>query len=410
MNNNSALAPVVVLGGGLASVSFVGGLRAAGFQGAITVVADELDPAYDRPPLSKDFLQHGEPEKIRLDLSRAPEVEWLRGVAAQRVDTQAHGVHLADGRCLNYGTLVFATGASPRALPALQGAPMPVLTLRTLGDAQRIRSALVSGARLLVIGGGVIGLELAATARTLGVAVTLVEFLPRLMSRGASPTLASFVARHHAEQGVDLRLGRSVTGFTGAHIVLDDGSHIAADLVVVGIGVNANDALARAADIACEDGIFVDGRGRTTCPNVYAIGDVTRQRHPVSGRFERIETWSNAQNQGMAVARALLDPAAPAYADLPWYWSEQYALRIQVAGLTNGDDEIVRGDMATGDKFSLIHLSSGQLVGASCVNNAREFTSLKRLITGGFLPDRSALADPDTDLRNLIARTASQPA
>ncbi|MBE0588749.1 MAG: FAD-dependent oxidoreductase [Hydrogenophaga sp.] len=407
MNNPSALAPIIVLGGGLASISFAGGLRSAGFQGAITVVADEPEPAYDRPPLSKDFLRDGDAEKIRLDLSLAPGIEWLRGVAAQRVDTQAREVHLADGRSLNYGTLVFATGASPRVLPALQGAPMPVLTLRMLGDAQHIRSCLQPGARLLVIGGGVIGLELAATARALGVAVTLVEFLPRLMSRGASATLASFVARHHAAQGVDLRFGRSVTGFSRSHIVLDDGSQIAADLVVVGIGVTANDAMARAADIACDDGIFVDGRGRTTCPNVYAIGDVTRQRHPVSGRFERIETWSNAQNQGMAVARAMLDPAAPPYGDLPWYWSEQYALRIQVAGLTNGDDEIARGDMATGEKFSLIHLLRGQVIGASCVNNVRDFTALKRLINSSALPDRATLADPGTDLRKLIARTSS---
>jgi 3-phenylpropionate/trans-cinnamate dioxygenase ferredoxin reductase subunit len=410
MNNPSALAPIIVLGGGLASISFAGGLRSAGFQGGITVVADEPEPAYDRPPLSKDFLRDGDVEKIRLDLSHAPGVEWLRGVAAQRVATQAREVHLADGRCLNYGTLVFATGAAPRVLPALQGAPMPVLTLRTLGDAQRIRSGLQPGARLLVIGGGVIGLELAATARALGVAVTLVEFLPRLMSRGTSATLASFVARHHAEQGVDLRFGRSVTGFSKSHIVLDDGSRIAADLVVVGIGVTANDALARTAGIACDDGIFVDGRGRTTCPNVYAIGDVTRQRHPVSGRFERIETWSNAQNQGLAVARALLDPAAPPYGDLPWYWSDQYALRIRVAGLTHGDDEIVRGDMASGEKFSLIHLLRGQVVGASCVNNTSEFTSLKRLITSGARPDRAALADPATDLRKLIARTSPQAA
>jgi 3-phenylpropionate/trans-cinnamate dioxygenase ferredoxin reductase subunit len=287
---------------------------------------------------------------------------------------------------------------------------MPVLTLRTLGDAQRIRSGLQPGARQLVIGGGVIGLELAATARALGVAVTLVEFLPRLMSRGTSATLASFVARHHAEQGVDLRFGRSVTGFSRNHIVLDDGSRIAADLVVVGIGVTANDALARTAGIACDDGIFVDGRGRTTCPNVYAIGDVTRQRHPVSGRFERIETWSNAQNQGLAVARALLDPAAPPYGDLPWYWSDQYALRIRVAGLTHGDDEIVRGDMASGEKFSLIHLLRGQVVGASCVNNTSEFTALKRLITSGARPDRAALADPATDLRKLVARTSPQAA
>lgn len=403
MNQPSYLAPVVLLGGGLASVSFASGLRSAGFDGAITVVSDEPEPACDRPPLSKDFLRDGDADKIRLDLSRAPGVEWLYGVAAQRVDPQARAVHLADGRCLRYGTLVFATGATPRLLPALQGAPMPVLTLRTLADAQRIRGALVPGARLLVVGGGVIGLELAATARALGVSVTLVEFLPRLMSRSASPTLAAFVARHHAEQGVALRLGRSVTGFSGSHVVLDDGTLIAADLVVVGIGVSANDALARAADIACDDGIFVDGRGRATCPHVYAIGDVTRQRHPVSGRFERIETWSNAQNQGLAVARALLDPAAPAYSDLPWYWSEQYALRMQVAGLPQGDDEIVRGDLAAGDKFTLIHLLRGQIVGASCVNNARDFMALKRLIGSGARPESATLADPATDLRKLAA-------
>lgn len=403
MNSTSNLAPVVLLGGGLASVSFAGGLRTAGFAGAITIVSDEPGPACDRPPLSKEFLRDGDAEKIRLDQSRAPGVEWLYGVAAQRVDTLAREVHLADGRCLNYGTLVFATGAAPRLLPALQGAPMPVLTLRTLGDAQRIRGALVPGARLLVVGGGVIGLELAATARALGVSVTLVEYLPRLMSRGASPTLSAFVAQHHVKQGVELRLGRSVTGFSGSQVTLDDGSQIAADLVVVGIGVSANDALAREAGIACDDGIFVDGYGRTTCPNVYAIGDVTRQRHPVSGRFERIETWSNAQSQGLAVARALLDPAAPAYADLPWYWSEQYALRLQVAGLPQGDDEIVRGDLAAGDKFTLIHLLRGQIVGASCVNNPRDFMALKRLISSGARPERAALADPATDLRKLAA-------
>ncbi|HDR8990747.1 TPA: FAD-dependent oxidoreductase [Burkholderia vietnamiensis] len=401
MNHFSDLAPVVVLGGGLAGVSFVLGLRSAGFAGTITVVSDEPEPAYDRPPLSKEFLRDGDAEKIRLDLSRAPDVEWLYGVAAQRVDTLAREVYLADGRCLNYGTLVFATGAAPRLLPALQGAPMPVQTLRTLGDAQRIRGALVPGARMLVVGGGVIGLELAATARALGVSVTLVEFLPRLMSRCASPTLSAFVAQHHVKQGVDLRLGRSVTGFSGSQVTLDDGSQIAVDLVVVGIGVSANDALAREAGVACDDGIFVDGYGRTTCPNVYAIGDVTRQRHPVSGRFERIETWSNAQSQGLAVARTLLNPGALAYADLPWYWSEQYALRLQVAGLPQGDEEIVRGNLAAGDKFTLIHFLRGQIVGASCVNNTRDFTALKRLITSGARPDRAALADLATDLRKL---------
>lgn len=395
--------PVVVLGGGLAAVSFVGGLRAGGFAGGIVVVGDEAEPPYDRPPLSKEFQREGAVEKIRLDLGRARDVEWLRGTPASKVDTRRKEVQLADGRCLGYGTLVFATGATPRRLPALQQAPMPVLTLRALADAQRIRAALAPGVRLVVIGGGVIGLELAATARGMGATVTVIESLGRLMSRCASATLAAVVAQAHVEQGVDLRLGRHVTGFAGAAVALDDGSAVQADLVVVGIGVVANDDLARAADIACDDGIFVDCLGRTTCPGVYAIGDVTRQRNPISGRFERIETWSNAQNQGLAVARTLLDPAASPYADIPWYWSDQYDLRMQVAGVSQGDDEIVRGDAAPGSKFSLIQLHRGRAVGVTCVNNVREFSSLKRLLGEVALPDRAALADPGTDLRKLLA-------
>jgi 3-phenylpropionate/trans-cinnamate dioxygenase ferredoxin reductase subunit len=394
---------VVVLGGGLAAVSFVGGLRSGGFGGGIVVVSDEVEPPYDRPPLSKEFQRDGIPEKIHLDLSRARDVEWLRGTPACKVDTQRREVLLADGRRLGYGTLVFATGASPRRLPALQDAPIPVITLRTLVDAQCIRARLAPGSRLVVIGGGVIGLELAATARGLGASVTVIEALDRLMNRCASATLAKVVARSHYDHGVDIRLGRQVTGFAGHAIVLDDGARLEADLVVVGIGVVANDELARAADIACDDGLFVDRLGRTTCPGVYAIGDVTRQRNPISGRFERIETWSNAQNQGLAVARTLLDPTAAPFADIPWYWSDQYELRIQVAGVSHGDEEIVRGEAAPGSKFSLIQLHRGRAVGVTCVNNVREFSSLKRLLGNVALPDRAALADPSTDLRKLLA-------
>jgi len=403
MNNAELHGPVVVLGGGLAAVSFACALRTGGFKDGIVVVSDEVEPPYDRPPLSKEFQREGVADKIRLDLSRAPDVEWLRGTPACKVDTQRREVLLADDRRLGYSALVFATGATPRRLPTLQDAPMPVITLRTLDDAQRIRAKLAPGARLVVVGGGVIGLELAATARGLGASVTVIEALDRLMNRCASTTLAKVVARSHLDHGVDIRLGRQVMGFYGPAIVLDDGARVEADLVVVGIGVVANDELARAADIACDDGIFVDRFGRTTCPGVYAIGDVTRQRNPISGRFERIETWSNAQNQGLAAARTLLDPRAAPYADIPWYWSDQYELRIQVAGVSHGDEEIVRGEAAPGSKFSLIQLHRGRAVGVTCMNNVREFSSLKRLLGNVALPDRAALADPGTDLRKLLA-------
>ncbi|MFN6992795.1 MAG: NAD(P)/FAD-dependent oxidoreductase [Aquincola tertiaricarbonis] len=408
MNDAVSHGPMVVLGGGLAAVSFAGGLRSGGFEGGIAVVTDEAEPAYDRPPLSKEFQREGLADKIRLDLSRARDVEWLRGTAACKVDTRRREVLLADGRSIGYGTLVFATGATPRPRPALQDAPMPVITLRTLNDAQRIRAGLVPGARLVVVGGGVIGLELAATARGLGASVTVIEALDRLMKRCASATLASVIARSHLDHGVDIRLGRQVMGLDGQAIVLDDGARVQADLVVVGIGVVANDELARAADIACDDGIFVDRLGRTTCPGVYAIGDVTRQRNPISGRFERIETWSNAQNQGQAAARILLDPTAAPYADIPWYWSDQYDLRVQVAGVSHGDEEIVRGEAAPGSKFSLIQLHRGRAVGVTCMNNVREFSPLKRLLGSATLPDRAALADPGTDLRKLLAPTMTR--
>lgn len=393
---------VLVLGGGLASVSFVSSLRAGGFAGEIEIVSAEEEVAYDRPPLSKDFLREGSAEKIRLDLSRATNIKWMRGTPATRLDSRNRQVHLADGRALDYDRLVFATGASPRNLGVLQGAPMPVLTLRTLADARRLRESLLPGAQLVVIGAGVIGLELAATARTLGTEVTVVELFDRVMNRCASETLASVVTRRHLEQGVKLRLGRQVSGFSGRSILLDDGSRIEADLVVVGIGVIANDEMARADDIACDDGIFVDGQGRTSCPGVYAIGDVTRQRNPISGRFERIETWSNAQNQGMSTARTLLDPSAPPYSYTPWYWTEQYDFRIQSAGLSSGDAEIMRGDPSTDTKFSLIQLNRGRAVGVTCVNNPSEFSSLKRLLTGCPLPEEAALADPASNLRKLL--------
>lgn len=406
MAADATIGPVLVLGGGLAAVSFVCGLRAGGFGGGICVVEAEGEAPYDRPPLSKEFQRHGDAEKIRLDLSRAPGVDWVRGDGAAALDTVQRKVRLLSGRTLDFGTLVLATGARPRTIAALTPAPVPVFTLRTIDDARRIRSLLSAGVRLLVVGGGVIGLELAASARGLGCDVMVAEALDRLMNRCCPTTLADVVARTHRDNGVDLRLNTQVSGFSGNQASLSDGTTFAADLVVVGIGVVPNDELAREAGIACDDGVFVDGHGRTTCAGVRAIGDVTRQRNPISGRFERIETWSNAQNQGAALARTLLDPSAAPYADVPWYWSDQYDLRIQVAGLPIGDEEIVRGEVGPGRKFSLIQLRQGRAVGVACVSNPRDFSALRRLLSSDHLPDRAALSDPSADLRKLVPHPA----
>lgn len=392
--------PVVIVGGGLAGLSFANALRRASWPGRITIVGDEDVPPYDRPPLSKTFQNDGDADRIRLDTSLASDVDWQHGVAASRIDPTGRRLHLADGRALTYGSLVLATGARPRTLPALSGSAVPVLTLRTLDDARRIRGALAPGARLVIVGAGVIGLELAATARGMNAQVTVIEAQQSVMGRCASPTLAGFIAERHSQAGVRLLLGRTVAGWDGSELALDDGSRLAADLVVVAIGVQANDELALEAGIGCDDGIFVDGHGRTSSPHVLAVGDATRQIHPISGRVERIETWSNAQNQSTAAAKALLDPAALPYADVPWYWSDQYELRVQCAGLPQGDEEVRRGELASG-RFALIQLRRGRLVGAACVGNARDFGALKKLVGAGASVSLDQLADPATDLRKL---------
>jgi 3-phenylpropionate/trans-cinnamate dioxygenase ferredoxin reductase subunit len=396
--------PIVVVGGGLAAVSFMSELRTGDHHGPIIAVTDETELPYDKPPLSKDYQVHGNCDNIRLDLTNAPEIDWRRGVAVSRLDTRHREVQLSDGRKVRYGTLVLAMGATPRQLPALQSAPVPVLTLRTLEDARRIRAAIGEGKRLALIGGGVIGLELAATARGLGTEVTVVEAQRRVMNRCAPEALASAVAARHVEEGVDLRLGRQMAGFAGGDLLLDDGSRIRADAIVVAIGVTANDQIARDAGIACDDGIFVDGQGRTTAPGVYAIGDVTRRTNSVSGRFERIETWSNAYSHGRATAQSLLDPGAPPFRDVPWYWSDQYELRIQVAGSTS-TQEIVRGTPGPRSKFTLVQVQRGRVVGVACMNNPREFTPIRRLLAEGGATDIRALGDPAVDLGRYLRET-----
>lgn len=399
----SAAGPVVIVGAGLSGVSFAGGLRAGGYAGEIAIVGDEAEAPYDRPPLSKAFQRDGDAARIRLDVSRLHDVRWLRGRTAAAIDSAASRLRLDDGDELPYRTLVLATGARPRTLPALQQqATVPVLTLRTIDDARRIRAGIDAGARLVIVGAGVIGLELAATARTRGADVAVVEMQPRVMNRCTPPVLAEALVRRHVAEGVRMHLGRCISGWTGGRLALDDGSLLEADLIVAGVGIVANDDLARAAGIACDDGIFVDGHAHTTCAGVLAIGDVTRQRHPQSGRTERIETWSNAQNQALSAARAWLDPSAPPYADVPWYWSDQFDLRVQVAGLGAGDDEVLRGDPAQG-RFALIQLLRGRIVGAACVSVPRDFAALRKLIAAGASPARELLADAAIDLRKLGA-------
>jgi 3-phenylpropionate/trans-cinnamate dioxygenase ferredoxin reductase subunit len=393
-------APVVVVGGGLAGLSFAGALRQGGYDGELTLVSEEAEPAYDRPPLSKGFLQDGDAQRIRLDESRLAGARLLRGVRAETLDLEGRTLTLADGQVLPWGTLVLATGARARSLPTLSAAGVPLLTLRTLADARQLRELIQPGRRLLLVGAGVIGLELAATARGAGCEVTVLEAQPRVMARSVPATLSQFVQARHVAAGVDLRLGRTIASCADGVVQLDDGSHIHPDFIVAGIGVHSNDELASAAGIRCDDGIFVDAYGRTSAPGVLAVGDAARQVEPISGLVMRIETWANAQNQGAAAARAWLDPAAPAYADAPWYWSDQYELRIQGVGVPSGEREVVRGDLA-GGKFALLQLNGRRLVGATCMNNGKDFGALRKLVGREFEADDAQWVQA-ADLRKIV--------
>lgn len=392
---------MVIVGGGLAALSFAGTLRQGGYAGPMAIVSDELELAYDRPPLSKAFIVDGDAERIRLSDAALTDVKWQRGRRAEAIDLAAHTLRLDDGATLPWATLVLATGTRPRALPALSGTGKPVLTLRTLDDARRIRELLQPGKRLLLVGAGVIGLELAATARGLGVEVSVIEAQPRVMARSVPPLLSAHIEARHRAAGVDLRLGRSITGNEPGAVRLDDGSRIEADALVLGIGVLANDELARAAGIRCDDGVFVDDHGRSSAAGVLAIGDVARQVHPIDGQVMRIETWANAQNQARAAAMSWLDgAAAQPYTDAPWYWSDQYNLRLQSVGVVTGRRELLRGNLETG-KFALLQFDGARLVGAACINNAKDFGALRRIVGREFEASDAQWADPATDLRKL---------
>jgi 3-phenylpropionate/trans-cinnamate dioxygenase ferredoxin reductase component len=393
---------VVIVGAGLAGFHLASALAKQGYPGEVTLVGEEPWQPYDRPPLSKQFQLDGDESQIWLAPELGTTVKLLRQCHARAIDLARQELRLDNGSTLPWDRLVLATGSRARRLPNLGISPR-VLTLRTLDDARMIREALQSVASLLVIGGGPIGLELAASAAALGRQSTVVELAPRLMSRSAPAAMADMLLEHHRSQGMAIHLGRTVVALDegNAEAVLDDGQRVPAGLVVVGIGVQANDALAAQAGIACDDGVFVDGWCRTTAPGVFAVGDVTRQRNPVTGRFERIETWSNAQGQAQALAANWCNPAeARPYDAVPWFWSDQGSARLQCAGALTGEQQAWRVDAAGGRV--LVHWSGGRVTGVATLNAARDFVQLKKLIMPRPTITPEQLSAPTANIRALV--------
>ncbi|MEU5264680.1 FAD-dependent oxidoreductase [Amycolatopsis sp. NPDC021455] len=377
---------IVILGAGQAGAELAFALRQNGHEDRIVLVGAERHLPYQRPPLSKAFLR-GDVEQDALPI-RAAETYAKAGIeldlntTAAGIDRPTRSVLLADGRKLRYDKLALATGGRPRPLP-FDTADVTSRSLHALDDAISLRHALAPGGRILIVGGGFIGLEVAAAATTMGIAVTLIEAAPRVLSRACSPAISAFVHREHCAHGVDLRTGVAVRGITrhGSTVLaeLSDDTTVSADLVLTGVGIVPNDTLAADAGLAVDDGVLVDAMATTTDPDIVAAGDCTRQRHGFLDRQVRLESLQNATDQARIAARTLCgkpaDPAPP-----PWFWSDQYHHKIRLAGLPEPDDTaVVRGDPLS-DSFSVVYLRDGIITGLHTVNQPREFAAGRRLI------------------------------
>jgi 3-phenylpropionate/trans-cinnamate dioxygenase ferredoxin reductase subunit len=402
---------IVIVGGGVCAMSAAHTLRAEGYEGAVVIVAAEDHLPYERPPLSKGYLAGATERDHLFPLERSwyadNEVEVLRGVRASRIDWAARRVE-ADGERLRYSALLIATGGTPRRLDS--AAEGTVEYLRTIEDAERLRSEMAPGSRLAIIGGGVIGCEVAATARAAGMEVTILEeaSLPLAV---LGEDAARVLMRIHVSHGVDVRTRAPVAGAEpegdGVLVALADGSRIDAAIAVAGLGIVPNDELAARAGIEVNDGVLVDEGCRASAPDVYAAGDVARHRHPAYASPIRVEHHDNALKQGAAAARSMLGREA-VYDEPHWFWSDQYGHNIQTAGRIDDHDLIVTRGSAGDLSFISFYLRGRALRGVLALNRTREMRAARRLLASHSSPDPARLADETVDLSSFIPRRAGR--
>ena len=394
---------VLIIGAGHAGGSAAALLRQYGFEGEIVLAGEEAAAPYQRPPLSKAWLKG---EAGLEDLLLRPEsfyveqkIDLRTGVTATAIDASAKAVTFADGVVEAYDVLILATGSTARRLAVPGADRADLLELRTLEHAERLKSVLAPGKRLAVVGGGYVGLEAAASARALGAEAVVIERMDRVLARVASETLSTFFTDLHRRHGVEILTGAEVSGFEDGGVRLADGSLIAADAILVGVGALACEALARTAGLACENGVVVDETARTSDPSIYAIGDVTQRPIPVhGGRMHRLESVPNALEQAKQAAAAIVGRAAPA-PEVPWFWSDQYDVKLQIAGLPfDADRQVVRGDPASG-VFAVFHLNGDRIVCVEAVNAPAEFMGGRLLIGKATPVDAGLLADPATSMK-----------
>lgn len=398
---------IVVIGAGQAGASLVAKLRAEGYEGPLTLIGEEGAPPYQRPPLSKAYLL-GEMEKERLFLR--PESFYAdNDITLKLADTavaidRKGKVVVAGGESIAYDQLAITTGSVPRRLPGAIGGELDgVHVVRTLADVDAMAPEVTAGSRMLVVGGGYIGLEAAAVASKLGLKVTLIEMAERILQRVAAPDTSDYFRALHESHGVDIREGVGLSRLVGGPHVkgaeLSDGSSLEVDVVVAGIGITPASSLAEAAGLEIENGIKVDIQGRTSDPSIWSAGDCAS--FPYRGERIRLESVQNAIDQAEAVAMNMLG-ADQDYLPKPWFWSDQFDVKLQIAGLNTGYDRVVPRPGEAGGSASFWYYAGDSLLAVDAMNDPRAYMVGKRLIESGKSPDANAIADPETDLKALL--------
>tara|TARA_R110002073_G_scaffold25714_3_gene84898 strand:- start:2214 stop:3425 length:1212 start_codon:yes stop_codon:yes gene_type:complete len=400
---------MVIIGGGQGAGQAAASFRQEGYEGEVIILGDEAYPPYQRPPLSKQYLS-GElplekvfvrPEKFYTDKN----VDLRLNTRVEAIDPEKHTVTTTTGDTINYEKLMIATGSRPRILN-IEGSDLEGLHyLRTIADVDGIRNAMAENINIVIVGGGYIGLEVASVAVTAGNTVSVLEMEDRILQRVTTPEMSAYYHQLHESRGLNILTNTTVSGFKGENgkvtSVMCGDKEIPADLVIVGIGIIPNIELAQEAGLACDNGIVVDEHCQTSDPDIYAIGDCSNHPNPLLNRRLRLESVPNAMEQARVAVDNMLG-GEKIYASVPWFWSDQYELKLQMVGFSaDGDTQILRGDKSA-NAFAVFYLKGNTVVAADAVNSPREFMVCKQLY--GKEVDPAVLADPDSDLKTLIKR------
>jgi len=400
----------IIIGASHAAAQLVSSLRQEGWEGKISLIGDEPNLPYHRPPLSKAFFVGEKSEDELLiraaDFYEKNKVDLLLGSRVTKIDRDAKQITLEDGAEISYTKLALTTGARVRKIPFTGSELAGVFYMRDLNDVKQTHKFTAPGKSAVIIGGGYIGLETAASLRKIGMKVTVIEAMSRVLQRVTAPEVSAFYTRVHTEEGVDIRTEAGVDAIVGEKHVegvrLADGTTVSADLVIIGVGVIPNIELAEAAGITIDNGIAVNEFATTNDPDIVAAGDCTNHYNPIYDRKLRLESVQNATDQAKIAAKSICGKPE-AYNALPWFWSDQYDLKLQIAGLSQGFDQvIIRGDSEQGRSFAAFYFSEGRFIAVDAINRPKEFMMSKRALTSGQIADPLKLADESIEIKDVF--------